>query len=175
MGTDEELSRVITDSINRKHNSDDGLLSKCTYCENVNSIPPTFEGGKAKCQACGQVLQNPSRKVEIEGYNHIRRGMFALILFSLIVIAPSVYDFFEMTLVEDDSEETEGDAAIEYSSEFCNPESNKYDKEECDREEKLDRIIATGIVILIYSIPIYGLFEIAIGVSKLSKFNTTKF
>ncbi len=149
-------------------------IIQCSNCGEANSVPSEHEG-KANCRYCGELLQNPRRGLEIEGYNRIRRGMFALILFSLIIIAPPVYDFFEMTLVEDDSEETEGDAAIEYSSEFCNPESNKYDKEECDREEELDRIIATGIGILIYSIPIYGLFEIAIGVSKLSKFNTTKF
>ena len=150
------------------------VIVQCSNCGKANSIPSGHKG-RAGCQNCGGFLQNPLKELEIEGYDHIRKGMFALILFSVIVIAPSVYSFFEMTLFEEDPEETEDVAGIEYSSDTCDPESSEYDIEECFREIELALIIAQGINILIYSIPIYGLVKISIGVSKLSRFNTTKF
>ncbi|MGB1488307.1 MAG: hypothetical protein ACPG83_06910 [Candidatus Poseidoniaceae archaeon] len=179
MRTDEELSRIITDSINRKHNSDEGLLSECTSCGNINSIPPTFDGSTAKCQLCGEALQNPRRKVEIDAYKQIKRGIAALIIFSTIMVLPHAVGFFEFVLETNnsnyDSEESETETGIQYASTACDPESDDYDKEECVKDMELDQFIAIWISIGIYSLPIYGLIEISNGVSKLSKFNTTKF
>lgn len=154
-----------------------GVAVQCSSCGKTNSIPSGFKGGKASCQHCGEFLQNPQRILEIEGYNHIRRGIATLILFYVLIFSPVVYYYFDLTLFDEDEEEedTESELYTQDSGDACDPQSDDYDKQECERDREFSAILLTGGMCLFLSLPIYGLVQISIGVSKLSKFNTTQF
>ena len=175
MRTDEELSEIISENLNETQNSSDNkLLSKCTSCGQINSIPPSFTGGRSKCVACGEFLPNPKREKELQAYRQISRGLGGLLIFSIIIFASFSYIFFNFAFVDDEAEVIDGELEIEYAHSSCEP-GETYDKSLCEKEIQWNRIIMAGITALIPLIPIYSIVEIGIGVSKLSKFNSTSF
>ena len=175
MRTDGELSEKISEHLNETQNSSDNkLLSKCTSCGQINSIPPSFTGGRSKCVACGEFLPNPKREKELQAYRQISRGLGGLLIFSILIFAPYAYNFFDLTFVDDEAEVIDGELEREYAHSACEPGEN-YDEPLCEKEIQWDRITTAGIKALIFLIPIYAIVEIGIGVSKLSIFNSTSF
>ena len=156
---------------------DSKLPIRCINCRQLNSIPSDFKSGRAQCQKCGEYLQNPARKDEIEGYNEIKIGISAVIIFCIILLIPHVSNLAKLTISENDSE-SDG-SSDEIKIETCDPESSKYNPDDClidIASAANQRLIFESLGhVSLYLLLLFGLSQIFIGTSKVAKFHTSKF
>ena len=98
-----------------------------------------------------------------EAQKHIVRGIFALIVFFIIILTPQVLELINLAATNyDDNISYDADLNDESDSP-CFP-GQKYDERDCFNETKYSLIIATTLQILLFAIPVYGLIEIYRGV-----------
>ena len=113
-------------------------------------------------------MSSPYALLEKSAYKQILRGVSAILLFTIILLAPHVMTLIQLTL-EDTTNLADEDQIEQSSSQnSCDSGSENYDAEKCQEEIISAMVSYTIFQIVFYSILIYGLVQIYGGVSKLS-------
>jgi hypothetical protein len=104
-------------------------------------------------------------------YKQILSGLSALLIFSVIVLLPHILAFYQITFIEDDisSNSNEGQQTIDPS---CDIGHEDYDEEKCVEIFRNGMILSSSITAIFYSVPVFGLAQIYLGVKRLIIENT---
>lgn len=107
-------------------------------------------------------------------YKQILSGLSALLIFSVIVLLPHILAFYQITFIEDEisSNSNEVEQTIDPS---CDIGHEDYDEEECVEIFRNGMILNTSITVIFYSVPVFGLAQIYLGVKLLMVLKTPDF
>ena len=105
---------------------------------------------------------------DIETYARIKRGLWAIIVFSGILLATHLATLGDTILMEyNDDSVVNGELEDDDKPSPCSW-GDDYDAELCFEETKAQMIMVTLLQIVLYSLPVYGLIEIYFGINNLS-------
>ena len=101
-------------------------------------------------------------------YARIKRGLWAIIAFSGILLATHLAILGDTLVMEyNDDSVVNGELEDDDKPSPCSW-GDDYDAELCFEETKAQMIVATLLQVVLYSLPVYGLIEIYFGIHNLS-------